>query len=43
MTFTLTPAAELAFLLARYDHGALPPGVAARVVELRKIVEAGRT
>jgi hypothetical protein len=37
----LPPAAELASLLARYDTGAMPPGIAARVAELRRII-AGR-
>jgi hypothetical protein len=34
---TLSPGLELTMLLARYDHGALPPGIAARVAALRRI------
>ena len=37
---TLTPAQDLATLLARYDTGAMPPGIAARVAELRRIIGA---
>jgi hypothetical protein len=36
----LTDAQELATLLARYDTGAMPPGIAARVAELRRIIAA---
>jgi hypothetical protein len=34
----LTAAQELATLLARYDTGAMPPGIAARVAELRRLL-----
>ncbi len=36
---TLSVAAELQSLLVRYDCGAMPPGVAARVAILREMLE----
>ncbi len=36
---TLSLAAELQALLVRYDCGAMPPGVAARVSILREMLE----
>lgn len=35
----LTAVAELAALLIRYDYGAMPPGIAARVAELKHLIE----
>jgi hypothetical protein len=35
---TLSPAAELQMILARYDGGCMPDGVAKRVAELRLVI-----
>lgn len=36
---TLSAAAELQSILVRYDFGAMPPGLAARVCTLREILK----
>jgi hypothetical protein len=35
---TLSPSAELQMILARYDGGCMPDGVAKRVAELRRMI-----